>query len=229
MIVSIIPARGGSIGIPRKNMHITAGIPLLGWTINQAIKEKKIDKVYVTTDDNEIAQYAKSLGAEVVIRPEGISGSEASSESAIKHALKIISKESAAKVDLIVFLQATSPLRMPKDLKDSIDFYYESNADSIFSSSVAEDLTLWQKNKKDNLNSINYDFKNRTIRQEAPTQYIENGSIYIFTPEILKDYNNRLGGKIETFVMKSWQAHEIDTIEDIELVEYYISKYMDST
>lgn len=224
MKVIIIPARGGSQGIPRKNLAEIGGKPLLWWTIKAAKESKRVDKIYLTTDDKEIKEFGLSQGIEVIQRPKKISDSSASSESAIIHALDQIEKTSECKVSLVVFLQATSPLRKKDDIDNAIAYYYDSKADSLFSSSIAEDLTLWQKNNKNILKSINYDYKNRAIRQDSPVQYIENGSIYIFSPDIIRKYNNRLGGKIDTFIMKAWQVHEIDAPDDLKLAEYYLKK-----
>ena len=88
-----------------------------------------------------------------------------------------------------------------------------------------EDLTVWQ-NKDENWESINFDYLNRGRRQDIETNYIENGSIYIFKPNILYENNNRLGGKIESYIMNSWQYHEIDVIEDLEIVEFFLKKYI---
>lgn len=224
MKIAIIPARGGSQGIHKKNLCNLGGKPLLWWTLNAALESKKIDKVFVTTDDQEIADYTSSMGVEVILRPENISGSTATSESAIVHALDKIESSFDKKIDLVIFLQATSPLRLKDDIDNAVDEFFSLKADSLFSSSIADDLTLWQKNHNNQFQSINYDYKNRTIRQEAPVQYIENGSIYIFTPNIIRMHNNRLAGKIDTYVMKSWQVHEIDVEDDLELIEYYLDK-----
>ena len=99
------------------------------------------------------------------------------------------------------------------------------DADSLFSSSIAADLTIWNKGD-DGWVSSNFDYKNRVNRQAAPTQYVENGSIYIFRPELLEQKGNRLGGKIESYLMEPWQVHEIDIEEDIELIKYYMERYI---
>ena len=224
MNIAIIPARGGSKGIPNKNMIEVLGQPLLGWTISQAISEKKIKEVYVTTDDRDIASYASKMGSKVIMRPNQISTDTSSSESAISHALDFIKINNNITPDVVVFLQATSPLRLPGDIEKAINKFLKSSADSLFSSSIAADLTLWQEKNKE-LKSINFDYKNRQMRQDAHTQFIENGSIYIFSPDNLAKHNNRLGGHIETYIMKPWQVHEIDIIDDIELVEYYLKRY----
>jgi len=225
MIVCIIPARGGSEGIPKKNLLPLCGQPLIGWTIDSALEAQEIDEIFVSTDDDEIANFAKNKGVKVIKRPVEISGGDASSESAIIHALNVIEESVDCKITLTVFLQATSPLRVRGDIAKAILLFRDSNADSLFSSSVAADLTLWN-NGPHGLESVNFDYKQRLTRQVAPIQYVENGSIYIFRPELLLETGNRLGGRIETYIMQPWQIHEIDVQEDAELVEYYMERYL---
>jgi N-acylneuraminate cytidylyltransferase len=179
----------------------------------------------VSTDDDEIANFAKDKGVKVIKRPVEISGGAASSESAIIHALNVIKASIDSEVTLTVFLQATSPLRVSGDIAEAILLFRDRKADSLFSSSVAADLTIWN-NGPHGLESVNFNYKNRLTRQVAPIQYVENGSIYIFRPELLLETGNRLGGRIETYIMKPWQIHEIDVQEDAELVEYYMERYL---
>ena len=98
------------------------------------------------------------------------------------------------------------------------------DADSLFSATKLSDLTLWEK-ENESWRSVNFDYQNRLRRQDMPKNYIENGSIYIFKPEILDNHNNRLGGKIIAYEMQFWQTWEIDTIHEIDLIEYYMKKY----
>ena len=224
-IVAIIPARGGSVGIPKKNMISLCGKPLLGWTIDHALNTKEIDEVYVSTDDNKIAEYAISRGVQVIKRPAEISGGDADSESAIQHALIDINTTTGSNPDIVIFLQATSPLRKNDDISEALNLFRNVEADSLFSSSIMADLTIWNKNNA-GWESINFDYKNRKTRQAAPTQFVENGSIYIFHPELLTQTGNRLGGNIESYIMAPWQLHEIDVKEDVELIEYYMEKYI---
>jgi len=224
-IVAIIPARGGSVGIPKKNMISLCGKPLLGWTIDHALNTKEIDEVYVSTDDNKIAEYAISRGVQVIKRPAEISGGDADSESAIQHALIDINTTTGSNPDIVIFLQATSPLRKNDDISEALNLFRNAEADSLFSSSIMADLTIWNKNNA-GWESINFDYKNRKTRQAAPTQFVENGSIYIFHPELLTQTGNRLGGNIESYIMAPWQLHEIDVKEDVELIEYYMEKYI---
>jgi N-acylneuraminate cytidylyltransferase len=221
--VAIIPARGGSKGLKDKNIYPLAGRPLLAWTILQALEARHVDRVFVTTNDPAIAAVARDYGAGVIERPEEISGDKATSESAILHALDIIARDYALSPDTVVFLQATSPLRKPGDIDRAIEQFRQDGADSLISVTKADDLTIWER-CADLWQSVNFDYRNRGMRQDRPAQFIENGSIYIFTPEVLRRYSNRIGEKLVAYPMEFWQTWEIDTIEEIDLIEFYMQK-----
>jgi N-acylneuraminate cytidylyltransferase len=220
-IVTIIPARGGSKGIHKKNLIDFCGKPLLAWSIEQARVSLLVNKVYVSTENQEIAVASKKYGAEVIQRPIELSTDTASSEDALVHAIDRIEKEDGRNIDIVVFLQATSPLRNPADIDNALRKFIDQDADSLFSGAILEDFLVWgEENGK--LKSINYDYRNRGIRQTRAKQYVENGSIYIFKPGILRKENNRLGGKIIVYEMEFWQSYEIDSYKDIETCEYYM-------
>lgn len=221
--VAVIPARGGSKGLKEKNIYPVAGKPLLAWTIMQALASTSIERVFVSTDDDAIANVASAYGAEVIARPLELAGDKASSESAILHAVTVIERDYNMPVSTIVFLQATSPLRKPRDIDRAIELFFQEGADSLISVTRADDLTLWES-RDGRWNSVNFDYRNRGMRQDRPTQFIENGSIYIFRPEILTTFSNRIGEKLSAFEMEFWQTWEIDTIEEIDLIEYYMYK-----
>jgi N-acylneuraminate cytidylyltransferase len=221
--IAIIPARGGSKGLLNKNIHPVAGLPLLAWTVLQAREAALVDRVFVTTNDQAIAGVARKYGAEVIERPNEISGDKATSEAAIQHALDVIGRDHGLVPDTVVFLQATSPLRLPGDIDRAIETFMREGADSLISVTRADDLTIWER-RGEAWNSVNFDYRNRGMRQDRPTQYIENGSIYIFTPEVLKRHGNRIGEKLAAYTMEFWQTWEIDTIEEVDLVEYYMKK-----
>ncbi|MBN1278831.1 MAG: acylneuraminate cytidylyltransferase family protein [Chlorobiaceae bacterium] len=221
--VAIIPARGGSKGLKGKNIHPVAGRPLVAWTILQALQSKRIDRIIVTTDDRDIASVAEAYGAEVIERPSGISGDQAISESALLHVLDRLEGERSAPVGLVVFLQATSPLRKPGDIDRAIERLDAEDADSLISVTKLDDLTLWER-QANSWKSVNFDYRNRGMRQDRAPQYIENGSIYLVTPEVLRSCGNRIGRKLSVYEMEFWQTWEIDTIEEIDLIEYYMYK-----
>jgi N-acylneuraminate cytidylyltransferase len=220
---AIIPARGGSKGLKNKNIYPVAGLPLLGWSVLQALDAEHVDQVFVTTDDAAIAAVAREYGAEVIDRPEEISGDKATSESAISHALETIAGRHSAEPEMVVFLQATSPLRKPGDIDRAIELFRRDEADSLISVTRADDLTIWEQ-REGQWNSVNFDYRNRGMRQDRPSQYIENGSIYLFTPAVLSEFGNRIGRKLSVYPMEFWQTWEIDTIEEVDLVEFYLKQ-----
>lgn len=217
--ICIIPARGGSKGIPGKNIMNFCGKPLLAWSILQARQATSVTDVYVTSDDDQILKVAAEYGAKLIKRPVELATDVATSEAALLHALNEIESKTSTSVNTIVFLQATSPLRTPEDITGAVDKFYMQRADSLFSAVLLEDFLLWGE-QNGNLHSITYDYRNRGRRQDRNPCYLENGSIYVSKGAILREEKNRLGGRIEIFYMPFWKSFEIDSIEDIALCEY---------
>lgn len=216
-IAAIIPARGGSKGVPGKNIRILKEKPLITYSIEQAIQSSFITDVYVSTDDKYIKEVAEHGGAKVISRPYDISGDNASSESALLHVLGSINVE----FDYIVFLQCTSPFRKPSDIDNAILKIVEEKSDSLLSV-ISNHRFLW-RNTTLGVESINYDYKFRPRRQDMSIQYQENGSIYIFKPWVLKETSNRLGGKISMYVMGEMSGVDIDSEFDFTLAEALLS------
>jgi N-acylneuraminate cytidylyltransferase len=214
--VAIIPARGGSKGIPRKNLVDVCGKPLIAWSILQASNATHIDSVWVTSDDDEILSVAESFGARPICRPAEISGDQETSESAWLHALDSIEAQGVA-VGLVVAMQATSPIRESSDLDGGVQTLQEKGYDSLLSVTEVEDFFTWQLGADGTARSINYDYRNRKRRQLIEKRYLENGSFYLFCPHQLRRDNNRLGGHIGLFVMERHKMFQIDNPEDIEL------------
>ena len=217
-IIAIIPARGGSKSIPKKNITDFLGKPLLVWSIEAAKNSKFVQGVYVSTDDKEIAAVAEAYGAKVVWRPQEIAGDLSPSEEALQHAIGEIEKTGQEQIDYVVFLQATSPLRETKDVDNAVEKIMAEGADSLFSGAAIGDFFIWRK-LGDMLESVNYDYKNRKRRQDFGEQFVENGSLYVFKPSILAEHNNRLGGKIVVSEMEFYKSFEIDDAEDLEFCE----------
>lgn len=217
--VSIILARGGSKGIPNKNLVYINNKPLIYWTLLQSLESTCRGETYVSSDNDEILKVAERIGAKTIKRPQELSTDTATSESALLHAI-----EQVGDVDTVVFLQPTSPLRKPTDIDGAINVFKGEECDSLFSAVSLKDFFVWERPVNLCWMPINFDYKNRKRRQDLGGQYLENGSIYIFKPEILKNCNNRLGGKIGMYEMESWQKYEIDERSDIELCEFYLKK-----
>jgi N-acylneuraminate cytidylyltransferase len=214
MIYAIIPARGGSKGIPRKNLIDICGKPLVAWSIEQALASSRIDRVIVSTDDDEIAEVAIDNGAEVIARPADISGDDASTESAISHVLEVVNGEP----DLVVLLQPTSPVRTATDINMAIESLDYDCADSLFSSRHIEGY-VWQGRRLNELLPVTYGCNGRAPRQQCKALAVEeNGSIYAFKPYVFEKYGSRLGGTVTTYVMPASRSFQIDEHSDIALV-----------
>lgn len=220
-ILVIIPARGGSKSIPRKNVQPIMGKPMLTYSIEHTKCTKSVFRVIVSTDDEEITAVARKSGAEVVDRPAALSGDKAESESALLHVLDYLRDTEAYEPQLVVFLQATSPLRQPDDIQNAIETLEREGADSLFSACPVHGF-VWRKDGEQ-LSSLSYDYRCRPRRQDAPEDLVENGSIYIFKPWVLRQFNNRLGGKIAVYRMNVLDSFQVDEPADLQLMEQLLA------
>lgn len=216
-IITIIPARGGSKGIPRKNVRHIAGKPLIVHSIEQSMQSSLVIETFVSTDDDEIEAISAAAGATVIRRPAEISGDQATSESTLLHLIQVLSEIGKPEPDLVVFLQCTSPVRKPADIDNAIKTLIDRQADSVLSVSPSHRF-LWTE--EDGIpRAVNYDFLHRPRRQDMPPQYIENGSIYVFRSQGFLDSGNRLFGKVALHPMDEEAAVDIDTFIDFKLAE----------
>lgn len=217
-VVCVIPARGGSKGLPGKNIKLINGKPLLAWSILQAINSSTINAgVYVSSDCQEILAVAKEYGAQEILRPDSLATDTASSEDALLHAVETIITNDE-KIDYVVFLQCTSPIRRPDDIDKAVNKINQTQSDSLLSVQELRDYFVWECND-DIANSLNFDYKNRQRRQDLPVQYLENGSIYVFKPQQLFESGNRLGGKICLYAMDKIASQQVDDPSDFEFCE----------
>lgn len=224
-VVAILLARGGSKGIPRKNLIDFCGKKLIIWTIEQCLATKGITSVWVSSDSAEILEVANANGAHMIKRPAELAGDTATSESAWLHALNMIEEQQGV-VDLVVAPQATSPLRESSDLERGLEMFATGQYDSLFSCSVVEDVYFWQRTKNGLIKSINYDWRNRKRRQDHAPQYIENGSFYLFQPQVLRQFNNRFGERIGMVEMEFWKTFEIDSTETLRLCSTIMREFL---
>ncbi len=219
-MLAIIPARGGSKGVPRKNVQELLGVPLVVHSIRHAKKAGLVDRVVVSTDDDEIAAVAREAGAEVVWRPPEISGDMASSESALLHVLDDLSGCGDLEPEVVVFLQATSAIRSPRDIDGAIEALREADYDSVFSASSAHGFS-WEI-RGEEVCPLTYDPAHRPMRQEIGERLMENGSIYVFKPWVLRETGLRLGGRVGVYRMGLLEALQIDEQEDLDLAQWIL-------
>ena len=218
MVLAIIPARGGSRGIPRKNIQLIAGKPLIAHTIEHTLQTPTVDRVFVSTDDSEIAEVSRQYGAEVIWRPEEISDDKASSESALLHALDHLEKSEGYVPELVVFLQCTSPLTLPEDIEGTIQALVEQGADSAFSVTPCH-YFLWKQDKQGAAVGINHDKSYRLLRQERESQFLETGAVYVMRTEGFKRAKHRFFGKTAMYVVPKERCLEIDDSVDLIVAE----------
>ncbi|MGB2822162.1 MAG: acylneuraminate cytidylyltransferase family protein, partial [Phycisphaerae bacterium] len=175
-VLAVIPARGGSKGIPRKNVLRLAGKPLIAHTIEQALGSRIVTRLVVSTDDEEISQVSLSCGAEVVRRPAQISGDEASSEAALLHVLEHLRETEDYRPDLLVFLQCTSPLTLAEDIDGTVEALRKQEADTALAVAPFH-YFLWKTGPNGHAAGINHDPSVRLLRQQREAQFIETGAV----------------------------------------------------
>lgn len=213
--VAIIPARGGSKGIPFKNIVDLAGKPLIAWTIDAALKSASIDELFVTSDDSKILSVAEEYGAQLIERPIELAGDEVLTVPVLEHAIDQI--ESLGKnFEYLVLLQPTSPLRTSDHIDEAFKTLKGKNASSLIS--VVEPSHSPLKSfllQGDYLKGVVNDQYPFMRRQDLPTTYLANGAIYIVNIEEFKNSGSLMTGKCIPFVMDAPSSVDIDIKEDL--------------
>ncbi len=220
--LAIIPARGGSKGIPRKNVLPLGGKPLIAHNIEQARQAHKVNRVVVSTDDPEIAAIAQDYGAEIVWRPAEISGDTASSEAALLHVLESLRQADNYQPDLVAFLQCTSPLTLAEDIDGTIQALEDQGSDTALAV-IPFHYFLWRiesdNNGGTNASGINHDKSVRPLRQEREPQYLETGAVYVMKVAGFEQARHRFFGKTALYVMPAERRLEIDEPVDFQVAE----------
>jgi len=221
----VLLARGGSKGIPNKNIIDFCGKPLIAWSILQARSCPLVNHVWVSSDSENILEIGAEFGAKTIKRPAQLSGDGATSESGWIHAIDVISKTDGSEPSAILAPQITSPLRSPLDFETAINKFHSEKLDTLMSVTEVRDFFTWRKSQ-DNLNYIaNYDYENRLRRQSLEPSFLENGSFYVFQTKHIMKSQNRLGGNIGVFEMPQYKSFQIDEISDIELCSIIMKGY----
>lgn len=213
--IAIIPARGGSKGIPGKNLRVVGDAPLIAHAIRTAQRATNIARVIVTTDSAAIARVAKNEGADVVKRPASISGDTASSESALLHVLKRLAAKNEPLPEITVFLQCTSPLTLPQDVDAVVSALRTEKADSAFTATAFHGF-VWKRNAAGDAIGVNHDKKNRPRRQDRDKEYVENGAVYAMRTAGFLDARHRFFGRTVISVMPAERSLDIDELSDLE-------------
>jgi len=212
--ICLILARKGSKRIKNKNIIKINKKPLIEYTINAATKIMPHENIFVSTNDEQIIKISKKKKIEFIQRPNNLCKDNSSSESGIIHAINIIKKKK--KVDHIIFLQPTSPLRDENDIINCVEKYKRNNLDSIFSAYKAKRF-IWTKDKR--LSSLTFNHKKRERSQNLQDLIIENGAIFIFNVKKFLKFKNRIFGKFDYFEMEEMKSFDIDDIKDLKIVK----------
>lgn len=220
-VLAIIPARGGSQGVPKKNIKILAGRPLIAYTINAALRSKYHPRVVVSTDDESIAEIAREFGAEVpFIRPSHLAKHDTPMLPVLQHAIECLKKD-GYNADIIAVLQPTSPLRTSEHIDQAISILLNTGADSVVSLCEAEHSPYWMK-KIDRAGRVTPFLdteKEYNRRQDLPKVYRLNGAIFITRPDIIVKKGRVLGDDTRAYIMKVEDSIDIDTEFDFKIAE----------
>lgn len=221
-MLAVIPARGGSKGVPGKNIKLLAGKPLIVYTIEAALASNIFEKVIVSTDSEEIADIAKKNGAEVpFVRPNSLSGDMVSSDDVIIHALDFY-KQRGDMYNSVCKLQPTSPLRNSEHLKEAFNLFCEKKVDFLVSVCKCEHSPMWAGVLDAYLSLDNFIDENvkRLCRQELPDFYRLNGAIYMGKTNVFYANRNFLGRNGIAYIMNQDVSVDIDSELDFKMAEY---------
>ena len=214
-VVAVIPARGGSKGVPGKNLRRVGGRSLVARAVDACRAAQTISEVYVSTDDAAITRAARDAGAGVVDRPADLAGDHATSESALLHALEALAADDEPAVDVLVFVQCTSPFIAPVDLDAAVTTILDNEADSVFSA-VDNHAFLWRPEASNtSVVGVNHDAAQRLRRQDRGTEFRETGAFYAFRADRFAAVRHRFFDRVGVVRVAELTALEIDTEADL--------------
>ncbi len=224
-VLCVIPARGGSKGLPRKNIKNLLGRPLISYSIEHAKKSSYVDRLVVSTDDEEIAGQSIKYGAEVpFIRPIELAGDDVGAIDVLLHAVGWIEKEESAEYDIIILLHATSPLRTPDDIDKCVETMIEGQVDNVFS--------VTESSRNPYFNMVECDGKtirlvkegSFTTRQSSPKVFDINASVYVWWTEKLKNGKSIFLDNSSIYEMPKERSVDIDDEIDFQLAEMLLNE-----
>ena len=227
--IALICARGGSKGVPKKNIKPLGGVPLIGWSINIAKKIDKISRIIVSTDSEEIAEVAKNYGAEVpFIRPSELSKDNSSEWQVWQHALCYLEENNEEFLDGLIILPPTAPLRDVEDIEKCISEYEKGNVDLVITTSDAHRNPYFNMVIKNENNFCSLAIKGKKIvrRQDAPKVYDMTTVAYVVTPDYVHKYNGIFEGLVRSVNIPIERSIDIDTPLDFKIAEFLLSNNM---
>ena len=227
-VIGFIFARGGSKGVPRKNVRPLAGKPLIGHSIDAAKASRYIERVFVSTDDYEIAAVAKELGAEVpFLRPEELAQHKSAEILSWRHAIRAVKELCGVDVGTFVSVPATSPLRLPSDIDVCVEAHAESGADltvTVTSSRHHPRFSMVKLDEEGIARLLDQGGPRHANRQEAPPVYDMTGVAFVARPEYVMSAQNLFAGRIRAVKIPEERAIDIDTMLDFEIADFLVAR-----
>ena len=218
-LIVLIPARKGSKRVPNKNMYKLNGIPLIGYSIEEAKKVKNIDHIYVTSDSDEILAYAEKLNVQTIKRPIELSTDNSRTADVIKHAIK---EKNILNEDILILLQPTSPLRKSKHILEAIELFLNGEGSSVISVTKSEAYWNFILDDKNHLKPL-FDWKYFQMRsQDIRSTYSVNGVIFITSVKEFIKNNSFYNDAIMPYFMDAKDSLDIDTLDELHLAEFRI-------
>jgi N-acylneuraminate cytidylyltransferase len=221
-VLAFVPARGGSKGLPGKNIIDLGGRPLIAWTLAAAEQSRYVDRCVVSTDDNGIAEVARAHGGDVpFLRPAELAGDSAATFDALAHTLSLLPS-----FDIVVTLQPTSPLRIAADIDGALETMLTQDAPSCVSVTEPGKSPYWSYRVDDNnrlVPLLGPEFK-RQRRQDLPTAYVLNGAVYATRTDWLLEQRGSLGEGTVAYVMPASRSLDIDSQFDLDLAQFLVQR-----
>ena len=226
--VAFIFARGGSKGLPGKNTRHLGGKPLIAWSIEHALAVKRIERVIVSTDSEDIAAVARDYSAEVpFIRPAELARDDSPEWLAWRHALNYLSETPGALPEVMVSVPTTSPLRLPQDIENCLDEYEKGDADMVITVTDAHRspyFNMVKTNEDGTVGLVNPPQSAIVRRQDAPVVYDMATVCYVTNPNFVMTHNATFEGRVKAVRVPTMRAIDIDTLMDFQMAEYFLNK-----
>lgn len=223
--LGLVPARGGSKGVPGKNKRLVAGKPLIQWTIEAGLEAETVETVVVSTDDVEIAEISRGCGAEVIMRPSEIAGDTAPVIEAVRHVVSVLRKQGADAPECIALLQPTAPMRLPADIDGAVSLFFEQQPAPVCSVVQVEDnhpARMYVISENGSLNPL---FPEMAVarRQDLPPVFHRNGAVYVFGPREIAS-GDIISERMRPYLMPAERSLNIDTELDLTVINALMTR-----
>jgi CMP-N,N'-diacetyllegionaminic acid synthase len=224
-ILGLIPARGGSKGVPRKNIRLVAGKPLIAYSIEAALQSRCLNPVIVSTDDEEIAQVSSSFGAEILMRPPELAGDETPMIAVVRHVIEQLEQQRRMQIDYCVLLQPTAPMRTAQDIQATVDILKNTGADSVVSVYKVGDHhpSRMYRIEDEKLIPLQSEPPSR-LRQSLSPVYHRNGAVYAFQRNLLEQADTLIGADARPYIMPEERSVNIDNEIDLLMADLLLKR-----